>query len=550
LSDYTGDVPISFISQFPTSFTPSKLQVDVINQIDKAFESGKKFVICCAPTGSGKSFIAKTLANISNAPSDAFTNLIRSYDAYKMDFDGNYSYERECKDEPAFGTFALTITKSLQDQYQELFVDTDVLKGKTNYVCDLDQNYDTELAPCTFAPTLRDTCWAENRCSYYNARNEAMLARFAVLNYKMFMSLPGHIKRKNFLICDEASELEDELIRQFSAEINYEKISNYNIPCEILVTDNRERAYNWINVLLENISGELTAFLSKANKKQSLISQFEKVKYQSLKNMHRSLTIISTHWHECEFVIDIDSKRVLLTPLRANTLSKYIFNHGEKIVLMSATIIDHKHFAASLGIRDYEYIEVESTFEPAKSPIFISSKYKLNYKTLNSALPGICEQIKLIITHHKNDKGIIHTHSNDITSFVKERLKGNSRLLCRDTNNTNEDILKIHSESVDPTILVSPSLVYGIDLKDDLARFQIIIKLPFLPLSSKRIKKLFELDSEWYENKMLNAVVQASGRATRNKDDFSSTYILDGNFINVVKRTKSKLPKYFIDRIH
>ena len=543
-------MPISFISQFPDSFTPSKLQIDIINKIDKAFSSGKKFVICCAPTGSGKSFIAKTLANIGSAPSDTFTDLIRSYDAYKMDFDGNYSYEQECKNEPASGTFALTITKSLQDQYQELFTDTNTLKGKTNYICDVDKNYDAELAPCTFAPMLRDTCWSENRCPYYNARNEAMLAQFAALNYKMFLSLPSHIKRKNFLICDEASELEDELVRQFSAEINYDKLSNYNIQCDVLVTDNRDRAYNWITALLENITNELTAFLNKAGKKQNLITQTEKIKYQFLKNIHRSLTIISSHWHECEFVIDIDSKRVILTPLHANTLSKYIFNYGDKIVLMSATIIDHKHFAKSLGIDDYEYVEVDSTFDPAKSPIYISSKYKLNYKTLNNSLPGICEQIKIIIEHHKNEKGIIHTHSNEITSFIKERLKGNSRLLCRDTNSTNEDILKIHSESIDPTILVSPSLVYGIDLKDNLARFQIIVKLPFLPLSSKRIKKLFQLDSNWYENKMLNAVVQAAGRATRNKDDFSSTYILDGNFINVVKRVKSKLPKYFIDRIH
>lgn len=541
---------VSLISQFPVSFTPSKLQIDVINRIEKAFSTGKKFVICCAPTGSGKSFIAKTLANASTAPSKIFEQLIRSYDAYKMDFDGNYSYEQECRDEPAFGTFALTITKSLQDQYQELFTDTNLLKGKTNYVCDVDKNYDVELAPCTFAPTLRDNCWAENRCPYYNARNEAMLANFGVLNYKMFLSLPSHIKQKTFLICDEASELEDELIRQFSAEINYEKLDNYNIPCDVLITDNRDRAYNWVGVLLENITNELTAFLNKANKKQNLISQSEKIKYQFLKNMHRSLTIISAHWHECEFVIDIDSKRVILTPLHANTLSKYIFNHGEKVVLMSATIIDHKHFAKSLGITDYEYVEVDSTFDPTKSPIYISSKYKLNYKTLNNALPGICEQIKAIIDHHKTDKGIIHTHSNDITSFIKERLRGNKRLLCRDTNNTNEEILKIHNESVDPTILVSPSLVYGIDLKDELARFQIIVKLPFLPLSSKRIKRLFDLDSAWYENKMLNAVVQASGRATRNKDDYSSTYILDGNFINVVKRARGKLPKYFIDRIH
>ena len=175
---------------------------------------------------------------------------------------------------------------------------------------------------------------------------------------------------------------------------------------------------------------------------------------------------------------------------------------------MSATIIDHKHFAKSLGITDYEYIEVDSTFDTEKSPIYISSKYKPSYNTLQSMLPGICEQIKQITNHHKSDKGIIHTHTNAITSFLKERL-GSDRYLYRDTNSTNEDILKIHSTVKDPTVLVSPSLVYGIDLKDDLARFQIIVKLPFLSLGSKRIKKLFELDKDWYENKMLNAVVQA-----------------------------------------
>jgi len=541
---------LSYISQFPLNYTPSTLQVEVIERIEKAFSSKKKFIICCAPTGSGKSFIAKTIANTSSSASEQFEQLIRSYSAYKMDFDGTYTYENECVKEPASGAFALTITKSLQDQYQSLFNDSDILKGKTNYRCDIDNNYDVELAPCTFAPSLRDTCWGENRCPYYNARNEAMLSRFAVLNYKMFLSLPKHVKRKNILICDEASELEDEVIRQFSAEIVYEKMQQYGIACEILITDNRDRAFRWIMSLLESLTQEINKFLEKsASKKKELITQTEKTKYQYLKNLHRSLTTISSHWNDCEYVIDIDSKRAQLVPLRANTLTRHIFDYADKIVLMSATIIDHKNFAKALGITDYEYIEVESTFEPEKSPICLSSKYKLNHKTLNSALPGICEQIKLITLHHKDVKGIIHTHSNDITSFIRDRL-GDGRYLYRDTNTTNEDILTQHTKSTLPTVLVSPSLVYGIDLKDDLALFQIIVKLPFLPLGSKRIKKLFELDKEWYENKMLNAVVQASGRGTRSKDDFCTTYILDGNFINTVKRAKNKLPKHFIERIH
>lgn len=121
--------------------------------------------------------------------------------------------------------------------------------------------------------------------------------------------------------------------------------------------------------------------------------------------------------------------------------------------------------------------------------------------------------------------------------------------MFRDSFSNNEAILKEHYETDLPTILVSPSLAFGVDLKDNLARFQIIVKLPYPPLSSKRIKRIFDIDKEWYENKMLNAVVQASGRATRSKKDFSATYILDGNIINVIKRVKNKLPKYFVDRI-
>jgi len=541
----------SYIEYFPTGFTPTSGQVEIFNKLERAFKSNKKFVICCAPTGSGKSFIARTLANISGEPSQEFKRLIESYDAYKKEFDGNYTYAADCMQEKPFGTFALTITKTLQDQYQNLFKDTSVLKGKTNYRCDLDNDYDTELAPCTFAPKIKEQCCAVNRCHYYNARNQALVAPFAALNYKMFLALPDHVKRKSFIVCDEASELEDELIRQFSAEVVYDKLDNYNIKYKTLVTDNQQRALNWITDLAITLNEEIEILATKATGKNKHItlSHSEQIKYGYLKNLHRSLTSLISLWNKGEYVIEIDSKHVLITPVKADFLTNSVFDYADKVVLVSATIIDYKNFAKSLGIKDYEYIEVESSFDSKKSPIYVCAKYKLNHKNLKHQLPGVCDYIEQILTLHKNEKGIIHTHSFEITEFIRERVNSN-RLLFRDTNTTNEDILKQHMETTDPTVLVSPSMVYGIDLKDDLARFQVIVKLPFLPLGSKRIKQLFETDKEWYENKMLNAVVQAAGRATRSKDDHSSTYILDGNFINVVTRAKNKLPKHFIERIH
>jgi len=541
----------NIINYFPDTFEPLPGQIKLLDGIEKAFKSGKRIIICSAPTGSGKSFIAKTLANISDKPTQEFRRLITSYDAYKKDFDGSYTYSSECIEEPPAGTFALTITKNLQDQYQQLFTDASILKGKTNYTCDVDNNFDTELAPCTFAPRIKDQCWSENRCPYYNARNETLLADFAALNYKMFFALPGHVKRKNHIVCDEASELEDELIRQFSADIVYDKLDSYNVPYKTLITDNKERTQNWITELAANVLDVLEQLSLRATSKTSSVAltQSEQIKYSYLKNLHRSLTSLLTTWNKGEYVIENDSKHVLITPLKADFLSHHIFDYADKIILLSATIIDHKNFAKSLGIKDYEYIEVESNFDSSKSPIYISSKYKLNYKNLKTSLPYICQYIDQILNAHKNDKGIIHTHTYEIADFIRQRVSGN-RLLIRDTNNTNEDILKEHYESLDPTVLVSPSLVYGVDLKDDLARFQIIVKLPYPSLASKRVKQLFEIDKEWYENKMLNSIVQAAGRSTRSKDDYSSTYILDGNIANILLRSKNKLPRHFIDRVH
>ena len=539
----------SLLAHFPEQYTPTQQQHNLLKKLESGLKNNK-FVVCCAPTGSGKSLIAKTLAGLAGEPSSEFTDLIKSYSAYKQDFGGNFTYEEDCLAQPAFGAFVLTITKSLQDQYTSLFNDVDVLKGKSNYTCNVDENFTVELAPCTFASSIKEDCFNKNKCAYYNARNTALLSDFATLNYKMFFSLPGHVKRKNIIVCDEASELEEELVRQFSAEINYEKLKQMDINIQTLITNNKERTRAWMYQLIEKINVATEDIMAIASKKIGLIGKPEKIKFQYLKNLHKSLTTIDSLWDKCDYIIDHDAHKVMLTPLRADNLAKYIFDYADKVILMSATIIDHKHFAKSLGIEKYAYIEEESDFDPQKSPIYVSSAFKLNYKNLKIELPKMASEIRKIVDHHKGEKGIIHTHTQEITNILREKLHSDDRYLFRDAHSTNEEILKIHSSSSDPTVLVSPSLTYGIDLKDDLARFQIIVKLPYLPLSSKRIKKMFDLDKVWYENKMLNSIVQASGRATRSKNDHSVTYILDGNFIKIISYSGNRLPKHFIDRIH
>ena len=91
------------LKSFPSNFTPNSSQIKLLKNIDQAFEDGYKFVVCNAPTGSGKSFISKTLANASDEPSQDFKDLITSYTAFKIDQTGIYTHEEECKEQTPAG---------------------------------------------------------------------------------------------------------------------------------------------------------------------------------------------------------------------------------------------------------------------------------------------------------------------------------------------------------------------------------------------------------------------------------------------------------------
>jgi Rad3-related DNA helicase len=215
---------------------------------------------------------------------------------------------------------------------------------------------------------------------------------------------------------------------------------------------------------------------------------------------------------------------------------------------MSATIIDPPNFCKNLGIKDFEYIEVDSIFDSSKAPIYILASQKLNFKNMNDMLPKLAKQVEGILEEHIDEKGIIHTHTQFITDYMRTNVDS-SRLLCREAGVRNEDLLIAHEETRDPTVLVSPSMTYGVDLSGDLGKFQIVLKAPWLPTKETRTEKMMKLDKDWYSNKMLCSVVQACGRIIRSPEDEGNTYILDGTIFDAIYKNKSKLPKFFLDRL-
>jgi Rad3-related DNA helicase len=153
--------------------------------------------------------------------------------------------------------------------------------------------------------------------------------------------------------------------------------------------------------------------------------------------------------------------------------------------------------------------------------------------------------IQKILEKNKEHKGIIHTSNYELSKWIKEKTKG-KRLLFHDSY-TREETLKAHLTSQHPTVLVSPSMINGIDLKDEFSRFQVILKVPFPNLISTKIKKRLETNPKWYNWKSLTDLLQAYGRSIRNDEDWAETYILDECFDQIL--SEASLPHYFAEAL-
>ena len=538
------------IDFFPKGFKPKKEQKYVLSQIDKAIENGKKFIFISAPPGVGKSHIAATLALASSSPTPDWRDFL-----FKNRLHTGISPKYMLSDImkfPAFGSFILTISKQLQNQYEDIFSDHTAYsaKGKSNYICNVDTTYSADMAPCVLDPKIKTDCLACSNCDYYNAKIDVLSYKFSILNYSMYFTIDPALRRREFLICDEASELEDEIVNNYSFEVDFRKLKYFEIDVPPLKSDDLKEVKGWLNDLETQLQNKCAEYLRVLEGKPSKKKPLYVSKFKQIQHIGKKLNNFSEYFYKTQYVIERDSNRVMFTPLYVDKIAHDLFATAETVVLMSGTMGNPKIFAQTLGITDYEYIEVESPYDPDKSPIYCLDKYPLSYKTMDQNLPKVLKATKKLCNeHHFDVKGLIHTHTHKITEKVKETFKNNKRFIIRDIGITNEDLLEEHMQSKEPTVLVSPSMAHGVSLDGDLGVFQIVIKLPYLSLASQRIKILAKKSKDWYESKMINQLMQQCGRTTRSLTDSSTTYILDGNIERILKANWESLPKWFKNRI-
>lgn len=522
--------------------SPRKQQENVINKVLEEFKNNKKYAIIDCGTGVGKSAIGLTIAQ----------SLINNSD-----------YEREYDN----GAYFLTTQKILQKQYEDDFSKSTglvSLYSSSNYKCSIDKNtsckdIQTGLRSKSI-PKKYTSCSYD--CCYKKMKKDFMEKSLGITNFSYFLtekSFSQKIPNKRVLIIDEAHNLENELTRFVEITISEyfaEKILKIKLD-KTLKT--QYQTFLWIkNVYYPKISNKIkniTSQMERFGLTTQKLEEFSKItkRLDMLVSHEKKILNFISLYNKDNWVFDIEKtndsyKKFIFKPIEvAEYAHDYLLKYADFVIFMSATILSHEGFSLTLGLPSDKTISVkeDSPFDPKKSPIVYSPAGSMSMKNIDKTLPNMLSMVKEIIKNHPNEKGIIHTHNTKIAEFLKRSIRSKRLLIAYGENR--DKVLDKHIKSKEPTILISPSMAEGVNLKGELSKFQIICKIPFPYLGDKVVGKKINKWKWWYDLQTTRTVIQSVGRSIRSENDEAVTYILDKDWERVFNKNKCYLPKNFIE---
>ena len=240
-------------------------------------------------------------------------------------------------------------------------------------------------------------------------------------------------------------------------------------------------------------------------------------------------------------------------PLFAQSFVKPLLLEPARIrVYMSAYPGPKKVFCRNLGLDPAKVarLDLNSTFHVEHRPIHLLLCGSMGRKSIDETTPRLLRVADKILAAHPNEKGLIHCHSYKLGDTIFKYLKTTEhakRILYPRKADEREEAFKKHTGNGAPTVLLSPSMTEGFSLDDDLARFQVIAKIPYPNLGDKQVEAKKDIDQEWYTLQTITAIVQACGRIVRSDTDHGVTYVLDGDFMPLFEKNSDFFPRWFTD---
>lgn len=523
----------------PLKFKPREQQIEVLNMMKNTINNGKKFILLNAPTGSGKSYVAIMFMNW-------YLNYVNSQAKFDI----------------------ITNSKLLQQQYNDEFDFINDLRGQSNYYCKR-HNTDCRTGKELNKATKQLPC---GNCPYDIAKDHWIQGQSSLTNFHLFNSFAFFVpktmisRNANVLIVDEAHDFESVFCDFISVKLSPRILKNFGMEARtiemyekrFLSIKSPDSFINFISddflpyiISLREEFDEMLTNSSEAKIKTIYANYIEYIEgaEERLNNLLNDYETNKENW-----ALDITKSKsneieLTMQPIWGNVyLNKIIWSKYNHVIFMSGSILDKDMFTYLNGfdVDLTDYYEVDSTFPISNRPLYFYKAGKMTYNQREATFQNQLPVIEKIMKKYKESRGIIHTTNYEIAKWLENGID-DKRLIYHDSDNR-ENQLKLMKRRKDG-IMVSPSMVSGISLDDDLSRFQIIMKVPYPNISSNKVKARQNSNSKWYTWRTIVDIIQAYGRSTRSETDWSHTYILDSSFGDLLRMNRSMFPQYFINAI-
>lgn len=443
----------------------------------------------------------------------------------------------------------LTSTKGLQKQLHDDFGSIGLvdMRGRNNYTC-----IEKECRNCEEGQHHR--CPPAD-CPYQQAYARMLEAPLVSSNYSYFTRSYKYSRGMgifDLLILDEAHDAPDEVCAAMAIEIAYWEASKIGVhlPREGTLQD----WHDWADMCLPIVTDKVEELESsmeadKLERGRPHISTVKEYRFWlSVKAKVAAVLEASGAW-----AIERIGGGFRLEPIwAADYALTILFRDTPKIILASATMVRKTINLLGIERDEIDFFEYQSSFPASRSPVYIyptigstGKPLQINFRTTEDDYILWVALMDNIIRRRLDRKGIIHSVSYERSKFIRDNSEFGSRMIVPEKGAQTAGCLEQFYDAPPGTILVSPAITTGIDLKYSLAEYNLIVKVPFLDTRGQVLSARQEQDKDYAPYITAQTIVQASGRTMRAEDDQSECFILDANIVWFLQNHKDLFPFWF-----
>ena len=410
----------------------------------------------------------------------------------------------------------------------------------------------------------------DDNCEYWLQKIYAMNSKKVAHNYAYYLyesNFVGDFGSPEALVCDEAHSIEQILMDFISVKITAKELEKIGAP--IPNFSDIDSWITWLVSLYQNFIPRRLKELENYFKETSKPDNRKKVEMTRLESLYDKVDYFLSKYHINKGIWLFlpyqnsyrEFEKVEFRPMLINDFAQdKLFQDSNKKLLMSATILDFDTFKRSLGISRKKCItiQVPSPFPLKNRPIYKANIGRLDAKSINplngnNSLDTLISFIDTTLEnpHFRRSKGIIHTTTYKMADYIKEHSAYAPRMLFHTDSAGANEILEIHKDTNEPTVIVTPSMTDGVSLDDDLARFNIPLRVPYPNVGDPIIKARADIDRDWYYYMTATTLFQSIGRIVRNVNDYGVTIIPDSRISYFLGKQfgYNKIPRWILDSL-